>query len=195
MRSGTPKVLHELCGRPMVLHVVDALGRDPRARTRGDRGGPRRRARRRDALSEQLVTEVPVEFVEQHVQRGTGDAVSVALTSSAFDDLDAEDDILVLPGRPAARCAPRRSRSSRSSTATRTRRRPSSPRTPPTRPATDVSSATRTIASPASSSTPTPTWRSSRSTRSTRRSTASAATSSRRRCAASAPRTRRASTT
>ena len=26
IRSGTPKVLHELCGRPMVLHVVDALG-------------------------------------------------------------------------------------------------------------------------------------------------------------------------
>jgi bifunctional UDP-N-acetylglucosamine pyrophosphorylase/glucosamine-1-phosphate N-acetyltransferase len=25
IRSGTPKVLHELCGRPMVLHVVDAL--------------------------------------------------------------------------------------------------------------------------------------------------------------------------
>ena len=44
------------------------------------------------------MTEVPVEFVEQRVQRGTGDAVSVALTSSAFDDLDAEDDILVLPG-------------------------------------------------------------------------------------------------
>src|SRR5436190_1532481 len=45
-----------------------------------------------------LAPEVEVEFVEQHVQRGTGDAVSVALTSSAFDDLDAEDDILVLPG-------------------------------------------------------------------------------------------------
>ena len=26
MRSSTPKVLHPLCGRPMVLHVVDALG-------------------------------------------------------------------------------------------------------------------------------------------------------------------------
>jgi bifunctional UDP-N-acetylglucosamine pyrophosphorylase/glucosamine-1-phosphate N-acetyltransferase len=46
-------------------------------------------------LQEQLVTEVPVEFVEQRVQRGTGDAVSVALT--VFDDLDAEDDILVVP--------------------------------------------------------------------------------------------------
>ena len=25
MRSSTPKVLHPLCGRPMLLHVVDAL--------------------------------------------------------------------------------------------------------------------------------------------------------------------------
>ena len=29
MRSGTPKVLHPLCGRPMVLHVVDALAELP----------------------------------------------------------------------------------------------------------------------------------------------------------------------
>ncbi|MGH9022305.1 MAG: NTP transferase domain-containing protein, partial [Acidimicrobiia bacterium] len=25
MRSTTPKVLHRLCGRPMLLHVLDAL--------------------------------------------------------------------------------------------------------------------------------------------------------------------------
>ena len=29
IRSGIPKVLHELCGRPMVLHVVDALAELP----------------------------------------------------------------------------------------------------------------------------------------------------------------------
>ncbi|MGH9282332.1 MAG: bifunctional UDP-N-acetylglucosamine diphosphorylase/glucosamine-1-phosphate N-acetyltransferase GlmU, partial [Acidimicrobiales bacterium] len=40
---------------------------------------------------------LPLEFVEQRVQRGTGDAVSVALT--AFPDDDAEDgEIVVLPG-------------------------------------------------------------------------------------------------
>src|SRR5204863_2948994 len=39
-----------------------------------------------------------IDFVEQHVQRGTGDAVSVALT--AFPDDDEEDggDVVVLPG-------------------------------------------------------------------------------------------------
>src|SRR4029079_6215441 len=93
MRSGTPKVLHQLCGRPMVLHVVDALAELPLERIVIVVGHGAERVTK--TLQEQLVTEVPVEFVEQRVQRGTGDAVSVALT--LFDDLDAEDDILVLP--------------------------------------------------------------------------------------------------
>jgi bifunctional UDP-N-acetylglucosamine pyrophosphorylase/glucosamine-1-phosphate N-acetyltransferase len=94
MRSGTPKVLHPLCGRPMVLHVVDALAELPLERIVVVVGHGAERVTK--TLQEQLVTEVPVEFVEQRVQRGTGDAMSVALT--VFDDLDAEDDILVLPG-------------------------------------------------------------------------------------------------
>jgi bifunctional UDP-N-acetylglucosamine pyrophosphorylase/glucosamine-1-phosphate N-acetyltransferase len=94
MRSGVPKVLHPLCGRPMVLHVVDALAELPLERIVIVVGHGAERVTK--TLQEQLVTEVPVEFVEQRVQRGTGDAVSVALT--LFDDLDAEDDILVLPG-------------------------------------------------------------------------------------------------
>jgi bifunctional UDP-N-acetylglucosamine pyrophosphorylase / glucosamine-1-phosphate N-acetyltransferase len=93
MRSDTPKVLHPLCGRPMVLHVVDALAELPLDRIVVVVGHAAERVTK--TLQEQLVTEVPVEFVEQRVQRGTGDAVSVGLT--LFDDLDAEDDILVLP--------------------------------------------------------------------------------------------------
>src|SRR6185437_17120963 len=89
IRSGTPKVLHELCGRPMVLHVVDALAELPLERVVIVVGHAAERVTK--TLQEQLVTEVPVEFVEQRVQRGTGDAVSVALT--VFDDMDAEDDI------------------------------------------------------------------------------------------------------
>jgi bifunctional UDP-N-acetylglucosamine pyrophosphorylase/glucosamine-1-phosphate N-acetyltransferase len=48
-------------------------------------------------VQEQLATEIPIEFVEQRVQRGTGDAASVGLTAFA-DTLDAEDDVLVLAG-------------------------------------------------------------------------------------------------
>ncbi|MGI8624651.1 MAG: bifunctional UDP-N-acetylglucosamine diphosphorylase/glucosamine-1-phosphate N-acetyltransferase GlmU [Solirubrobacteraceae bacterium] len=69
MRSATPKVLHELCGRPLVMWPVLA------AREAGaDRivvvDGPRRR----------LVAALPdwVEVAVQERQRGTGDAVRAA---------------------------------------------------------------------------------------------------------------------
>ena len=79
MRSSTPKVLHPLCGRPMLLHVLDALGALPIDRivvVVGHGSG---------AVATMLQAEpagpVPVELVEQSVQRGTGDATSVALTA------------------------------------------------------------------------------------------------------------------
>jgi bifunctional UDP-N-acetylglucosamine pyrophosphorylase / glucosamine-1-phosphate N-acetyltransferase len=95
MRSATPKVLHPLCGRPMLLHVIDALVALPLERIVVVVGHGAERVTK--TLQEQLATEMPVEFVEQHVQRGTGDAASVALTAGVFD-LDAEDDLLVVPG-------------------------------------------------------------------------------------------------
>ncbi len=97
MRSATPKVLHPLCGRPMLLHVLDALERLPLERiivVVGHGAEPVVKT-----VQEQLEGEVPVEFVEQRVQRGTGDAISVALTAGYFDDLVGdEDDLIVLPG-------------------------------------------------------------------------------------------------
>ena len=95
MRSETPKVLHPLCGRPMLLHVIDALVALPLERIVVVVGHGAERVTK--MLQEQLATELPVEFVEQRVQRGTGDAASVALTAGVFD-LDAEDDLLVVPG-------------------------------------------------------------------------------------------------
>jgi bifunctional UDP-N-acetylglucosamine pyrophosphorylase/glucosamine-1-phosphate N-acetyltransferase len=96
MRSARPKPLHLLCGRPMILHVLDALAELAVARVVVvvGHGGER--------VVKQVQQSAPpglaVEFVEQRVQRGTGDAVSVALT--AFDaDNDTDDgDIVVLPG-------------------------------------------------------------------------------------------------
>src|SRR3954449_7230207 len=96
MRSSTPKVLHPLCGRPMLLHVVDALSVLPIERIVVVVGHGAERVTK--TLQEQLATELPIELVEQRSPRGTGEAVSVALTSSAFDDLDAEDDLIVVPG-------------------------------------------------------------------------------------------------
>ena len=93
MRSATPKVLHPLCGRPMILHVLDHLVELPLARIVIVVGHGAERVTK--TVQEQLATDIPVEFVEQRAQRGTGDATSVGLTASGFD-LDAEDDVLVL---------------------------------------------------------------------------------------------------
>ncbi|HEY3672121.1 MAG TPA: bifunctional UDP-N-acetylglucosamine diphosphorylase/glucosamine-1-phosphate N-acetyltransferase GlmU [Acidimicrobiia bacterium] len=95
MRSTTPKVLHPLCGRPMLLHVLDALERLPLQKIVVVVGHAAEHVTK--TLQEQLVGEVPVEFVEQHTQRGTGDAASVALTAFA-DDPDLEDDLIVVAG-------------------------------------------------------------------------------------------------
>jgi len=95
MRSSTPKVLHPLCGRPMLLHVIDSLVALPLERIVVVVGHGAERVTK--TVQEQLATEMRVEFVEQRVQRGTGDAASVALTAFP-DDLDGEDDIIVLPG-------------------------------------------------------------------------------------------------
>ena len=96
MRSTRPKPLHLLCGRPMILHVLDAL-----AELNVDRvvvvvghGA--------DQVAKQVQAGAPagltVEFVEQYVQRGTGDAVSVALTAFPEEDELDDGDIVVLPG-------------------------------------------------------------------------------------------------
>ncbi len=95
MRSERPKPLHRLCGRPMVLHVLHALAEldVQRAVVVVGHGA----ARVTKAVSEQPPVGLRIEFVEQTVLRGTGDAVMVALTAFP-DDGDYDEDIVVLPG-------------------------------------------------------------------------------------------------
>jgi len=95
MHSSRPKPLHRLCGRPMVMWVLDALVGLGVSRVVVVVGHGSTRVTK--ALAEASSRLVPLEVVEQPVQRGTGDALSVALT--AFNDDDGElDDLLVLPG-------------------------------------------------------------------------------------------------
>jgi bifunctional UDP-N-acetylglucosamine pyrophosphorylase / glucosamine-1-phosphate N-acetyltransferase len=95
MRSARPKPLHLLCGRPMVLHVIDALAELDVDRVVVVVGHGAER------VTKALVDSGPgviVDFVEQRVQRGTGDAVSVALTAFPEEESDEDGDIVVLPG-------------------------------------------------------------------------------------------------
>jgi len=90
MRSSLPKVLHPLCGRPMLLHVIDTLVALPLDRVVVVVGHG---ADAVTAALQDVRTDIPIEFVEQRVQRGTGDATSVALT--AFSDTVDDDDVIV----------------------------------------------------------------------------------------------------
>jgi bifunctional UDP-N-acetylglucosamine pyrophosphorylase/glucosamine-1-phosphate N-acetyltransferase len=97
MRSTRPKPLHLLCGRAMVLYVLDGLSGLPLDRAVVVVGHGAELVTKK--LSESAA-DLPLEFVEQRVQRGTGDAVSVALTTFPDDDRHDDDagDVLVLLG-------------------------------------------------------------------------------------------------
>ena len=94
MRSARPKPLHLLSGRAMLLHILDAVAglAVDRAVVVVGHGAER--------VTKKLIEHGPpglaIDFVEQQVQRGTGDAVMVALT--AFPDDDDEGDVVVVPG-------------------------------------------------------------------------------------------------
>jgi bifunctional UDP-N-acetylglucosamine pyrophosphorylase / glucosamine-1-phosphate N-acetyltransferase len=108
MRSATPKPLHRICGRPMLLHVLDAL-----AELAVDRVVVVVGFRAPDvikAVQADVRADLRLEFVEQIEPLGTGDAAAVALTGfeSGADLL--EGDLVVLPGdtplvRPATLAA------------------------------------------------------------------------------------------
>lgn len=93
MRSERPKPLHVLVGKPMVVWVLDALADCDVQRVAVVVGHGA------DAVTKRLVEDAgdrPLEFVEQAVQRGTGDAAAVGLTGLADDEYDEPQDVLVL---------------------------------------------------------------------------------------------------
>lgn len=95
MRSDRPKPLHMLCGRPMLLYVLDSLvdcAVDKAIVVVGHG------AERVTKKLQELGPDVALEFVEQREQRGTGDAASVGLTGFGDDVPDDEADVMVLPG-------------------------------------------------------------------------------------------------
>jgi bifunctional UDP-N-acetylglucosamine pyrophosphorylase/glucosamine-1-phosphate N-acetyltransferase len=92
MRSARPKPIHLLCGRAMASYVLDALaaiGVRQGVVVTGVEGG---------RIAKRLLEDPPgfaVRFVEQKIDRGTGDAVLLGL--SGFDDFDDDEDLLVVP--------------------------------------------------------------------------------------------------
>ena len=79
MRSARPKPLHLICGRPMVMHVIHALSEIDVDRTVVVVGHGAERVTKK--VQEQSPGWAHVTFVEQTVQRGTGDAAMVGMTA------------------------------------------------------------------------------------------------------------------
>jgi bifunctional UDP-N-acetylglucosamine pyrophosphorylase/glucosamine-1-phosphate N-acetyltransferase len=99
MRSARPKPLHLLCGRAMVLYVLDALPAPEIDRAVVVVGHGAERVTKK--LTEDSAG-LRLEFVEQAVQRGTGDAVAVGLTGLPDDDLDDDVDTPLLRAQTIA---------------------------------------------------------------------------------------------
>ena len=94
MRSSLPKPLHRLCGRPMVLHVIDALAQLDIDRMVVVVGHGADQVAK--AVTELAPEGLEVVFAEQAVQRGTGDAAAVGL--AALPGGDEGEDVVILPG-------------------------------------------------------------------------------------------------
>ena len=98
MKSDLPKPLHEVCGKAMVLHVIDALAAsqpDEIAVVVGHGG---------DLVAETVEQAAPtwanIKFATQHEQHGTGHATQVGIT--ALSAPSADDAVIVL--REIHRC-------------------------------------------------------------------------------------------
>ena len=96
MKSERPKPLHVLCGRAMLLHILDAVGDLPVDRVVVVVGHAGERVTK--MVLEQAPPGVTIDFVEQQVQRGTGDAAGIAMTAFPDDDGFDDGDVVVLPG-------------------------------------------------------------------------------------------------
>jgi bifunctional UDP-N-acetylglucosamine pyrophosphorylase/glucosamine-1-phosphate N-acetyltransferase len=96
MRSSRPKPLHMICGRAMVMHVIHALEQVHVDRTVLVVGHGAERVTKK--VQEQAPGWANVSFVEQTIQRGTGDAAMVGMSAIPGDDLDDESTVVILPG-------------------------------------------------------------------------------------------------
>lgn len=95
MRSTRPKPLHVLCGKSMLLYVIDALDECKLERVVVVVGNKGELVAKK--LDEGRAAHF-IEYVEQERPLGTGDAVITALAAFAADDDFDEPDVLVLPG-------------------------------------------------------------------------------------------------
>ncbi|MDY6787762.1 MAG: sugar phosphate nucleotidyltransferase [candidate division WOR-3 bacterium] len=88
MKSSLPKVMHSICGRPMLYHIVETSGMlDPEKIILLIGNGSEMV---RDYFEEENIS---VEYAYQHEQLGTGDALRCAVPS-----IDRDSEVIILSG-------------------------------------------------------------------------------------------------
>ncbi len=96
MRSDRPKPIHMICGRAMVLHVIESLRavRPVHTVLVVGHGADRVVAE----VSKLAPSWANVTYAEQTHQHGTGDAAATGMNALPGDDFDDDSTVLVLPG-------------------------------------------------------------------------------------------------
>ena len=99
MHSARPKVLHEVSGDPLIFHVLKQVRDQFRGAPIGIVVGHGRESVEKAIQQDVRFSNLGIEFIFQSTQRGTGDAVRVAMESSwGKKRIESNDQILVLPG-------------------------------------------------------------------------------------------------
>jgi len=101
MQSTRPKPLHMMCGRPMVIHVIHALKDLQVNKTVIVVGHAAKQVT--EVVAQQSPPWAHTAFVEQKVQRGTGDATIVGLQAidsevGAASEMSDTSTVIVMPG-------------------------------------------------------------------------------------------------
>ena len=101
MQSTRPKPLHMMCGRPMVIHVIQALKDLQVNKTVIVVGHAAKQVT--EVVAQQSPPWAHTAFVEQKVQRGTGDATIVGLQAidsevGAASEMSDTSTVIVMPG-------------------------------------------------------------------------------------------------
>ncbi|MDA8026093.1 MAG: NTP transferase domain-containing protein [Actinomycetota bacterium] len=98
MKSSRPKPLIRICGKPMIVHILEALAEADVLDVVIVVG------HKADVVQEQVTkfapTKMRISFVTQQVQRGTGDAVLVSMTAlpDPLKFKGSQPSVIILPG-------------------------------------------------------------------------------------------------
>jgi bifunctional UDP-N-acetylglucosamine pyrophosphorylase/glucosamine-1-phosphate N-acetyltransferase len=99
MRSRLPKVLHEIGGRPLLMHVLSAATRAAPGASIAVVVGKGREEVEKSVRGARELAGVDIHFIHQSEQRGTGHAARCAMDSPWGEAREkAKSPILVLPG-------------------------------------------------------------------------------------------------